>query len=65
MGHEDHIEVPNDEKSLEEELKNERIRFGSFISAIWMLGIYIVCVIKIQKSRKKSQSESAAEITEL
>lgn len=32
MGHEDHIEVPNDQKSLEEELKNERIRFGSFIS---------------------------------
>ena len=32
MGHEDHIEVPIDEKSLEEELKNERIRFGSFIS---------------------------------
>ena len=32
MGHEDHREVPKDEKSLEEELKNERIRFGSFIS---------------------------------
>jgi len=65
MGHEDHREVPKDEKSLEEELKNERIRFGSFISAIWMLGIYIVFVIKIQKARKNSQSKSAAERTEL